>query len=136
LRHGKPATGTDLSDAAGLIRRVPTPLFFTTMATNLDAETAAGEAYSINIVFSDTGEVVVLSVENSVLHHREGEPDPEADAGITLTRALFLDLLSGKAGLRETLFSDDLETSGNRLALLGFFSLFAPMEPVFDIVGP
>ena len=71
-----------------------------------------------------------------MLHHREGESDPEADAGITLTRTLFLDLLSGKAGLRETLFSDDLETSGNRLALLGFFSLFAPMEPVFDIVGP
>ena len=136
LRHGRPDVGLDLNDAAGLIRRVPTPLFFATMATNLDAEKAAGEDYVINITFSDTGEVIVLRVENAVLRHVAGAPDPEADAGITLTRALFLDLLGGRAGVRDTLFSDELQTSGNRLALVGFFSLFAPMEPLFEIVRP
>jgi alkyl sulfatase BDS1-like metallo-beta-lactamase superfamily hydrolase len=136
LRHGRPDSGTDLGDAAGLIQRVPTALFFEAMATNLDGSRADGENYVINLEFSDTGEVIVLRIENAVMHSRTGSPDPDADAGITLTRALFLDLLSGKAGLRETIFSDDLATSGNRLALLGFFSLFEPMEPVFEIVAP
>ncbi|MDA8752557.1 MBL fold metallo-hydrolase [Halieaceae bacterium] len=136
LRHGKPESGTDLADAAGLIRRVPTALFFESMATNLDGPRAEGEDYIINLEFSDTGEVIVLRIENAVLHSRQGQADPEADAGITLTRALFLDLLSGKAGLRETIFSQELTTSGNRLALVGFFSLFEPMEPVFEIVAP
>ena len=136
LRHGKPDNGTDLGDAAGLIRRVPTAAFFESMATNLNGARAEGEDYVINLEFSDTGEVIVLRIENAVMHSRSGEADPNADAGITLTRALFLDLLSGKAGLRETIFSEDLASSGNRLALLGFFSLFDPMEPVFEIVAP
>jgi len=136
LRHGKPETGVDLGDAAGLISRVPTPQFFDTMATNLDATRAEGEDYVLNITFSDTGEVIVLRIQNGVLQQRVGEPAEDADAGITLTRTLFLDLLGGRAGLRETLFSDDLQTTGNRLALLGFFSLFEPMEPIFEIVRP
>jgi len=136
LRHGKPEVGVDLGDAAGLISRVPTPLFFDTMATNLNAEKAEGEDYRINITFSDTGEVIVLSIQNGVLQQRTGEAADDADAGITLTRTLFLDLLGGRAGLRDTLFSEELQTTGNRLALLGFFSLFEPMEPLYEIVRP
>ncbi|GHD28913.1 alkyl/aryl-sulfatase [Halioglobus pacificus] len=136
LRRGKPDTGTSLSDAAGLIKRVPTPLFFQTMAASIDGERAADASYVINMTFTDTGEVIVLTLSNGVLRYREGEKALDANAGITLTRELFLSILLGNAGLRDTLLGDDLSVEGSRLDLLGFFRLFQPLEPVFEVVRP
>jgi alkyl sulfatase BDS1-like metallo-beta-lactamase superfamily hydrolase len=45
-------------------------------------------------------------------------------------------MLTGKAGVKETLFSDDLKIEGNRLDLLAFFKLFDKPEGTFDIVTP
>jgi alkyl sulfatase BDS1-like metallo-beta-lactamase superfamily hydrolase len=77
-----------------------------------------------------------LRVRNGVLHHRRGDPDPEAAATLSLTRDFLLRLSVGDAGLRETLLGDELEVEGSRLALVSFFSLLdRPGEP-FPIVTP
>ena len=136
LRNGPPEQGTDMSDAAGLIREIPTALFFQAMAASLNGERADGEDYVINIAMSDTAEQFVLTIENAVLHARAQPAQANADAGITLTRELFLKLVSRQANLQELLFSDDLSLSGSKLALVGFFSLFDPPDPVFNVVTP
>ncbi|MEP4484648.1 MAG: alkyl sulfatase dimerization domain-containing protein [Halioglobus sp.] len=136
LRNGPPEHGTDMSDAAGLIREIPTALFFQAMAVSLNGERADGEDYVINIVMSDTQEQFVLSIENAVLHARAKPAQENADAGITLTRELFLNLVTGQANIQELLFSDDLSLSGSKLALVGFFSLFDQADPVFNVVTP
>jgi len=136
LRNGAPAQGTDMSDAAGLIREIPTALFFQAMAASLNGERADGEDYVINIVMSDTAEQFVLTIENAVLHARAQPAQVSADAGITLTRELFLKLVTRQASVQELLFSDDLSLSGSKLALVGFFSLFDPPDPVFNVVTP
>ncbi|MEP6391216.1 MAG: alkyl sulfatase dimerization domain-containing protein [Halioglobus sp.] len=136
LRNGPPEHGTDMSDAAGLIREIPTALFFQAMAVSLNGERADGEDYVINIVMSDTQEQFVLSIENAVLHARAKPAQENADAGITLTRELFLNLVTGQANIQELLFSDELSLSGSKLALVGFFSLFDQADPVFNVVTP
>ena len=45
-------------------------------------------------------------------------------------------MLTGKLGLREILFSDQLKTDGSALELLRFFSLFGAPDGSFNIVSP
>jgi alkyl sulfatase BDS1-like metallo-beta-lactamase superfamily hydrolase len=78
----------------------------------------------------------VLTIENAVLTYRHAPPDPQADATFKVTRDLWLELSTGQAGLRELIFSDDVEVEGSRLKLLSFFSLMDRPSGAFNIVTP
>lgn len=136
LRHGAPESGVDMSDAIGMIREVPTYMFFDSMATSLNADKADDESYVINIRFTDSDEDYVLSIENAVLHHKAQPWRSDANASITMTRDMFLGLITQQANLKETLFSDELKVEGSKLDLVGFFSLFQGQVPNFNIVTP
>jgi len=58
------------------------------------------------------------------------------DATLNLTHGLFIQMLTGKAGLKDLLLSDELELEGSKLDLVKFFSLFDKPEGRFDIVTP
>jgi alkyl sulfatase BDS1-like metallo-beta-lactamase superfamily hydrolase len=45
-------------------------------------------------------------------------------------------MLTGEAGLKDTLFSDDLSVDGSRIDLVRFFSLFEKPATSFAIVTP
>jgi alkyl sulfatase BDS1-like metallo-beta-lactamase superfamily hydrolase len=138
LRHGTPDSGGLETRFAGeILARIPLDLFFAAMATRLDGEKAAEqERLTLNFVFTDVGETHVLELENAVLHHARREADPEAAATVKLTRALFLRLATGQVGVRELVFSDELDVDGSRTALVSFFRLLDPVDPNFPIVTP
>lgn len=136
LRHGTPETGSTSNDVAGIVRQVPTELFFEAMAVSLNGERADDERYTINIHMTDTDERFVLSIENAVLNYRKGASSESADATLSLTRQMFLGLLTQQLSLTDAVLSDDLSISGGKLALTGFFSLFDAADPVFNIVTP
>lgn len=138
LRHGVPERGDLVKRFAGeLLAQIPLDLFFAAMAARIDgAKAAAGEPRSFNFVFTDVGETHVLELENGVLHHRRGDPMPNADATVRVTRALFQKLGTGEAGIRDLVFSDELEVEGSRMALLSFFGLLDPVDEGFAIVTP
>jgi alkyl sulfatase BDS1-like metallo-beta-lactamase superfamily hydrolase len=136
LRHGVTAPGTELAEALDLLRHVPMSRFFDAMATRLNGPRADGHDASINFVFTDLEESYVLQVRNAVLHHRQRPPDPDADATVRLTQDFFLRLTTGQLGLRDVIFSDDLDVEGSRLELLGFFRLLDRPEEAFAIVTP
>jgi len=87
-------------------------------------------------VFTDVRESYVLNVKNSVLHYRAAAPDPKAAATLNVTHELYMKMLTGKAGLKDTLMSDDLKVTGSRLDLVRFFALFEKPEGTFNIVTP
>ncbi len=136
LRHGVQGRGVDLANAAGLLRHVPMDRFFASMAARLDGPAAEGKRAAVNFVFTDLGESYLLELENSVLHHRRRDPDPDADVTVHLTQRYFLRLTTGQLGLREALFSDDLDVDGSRTALLSFLRLFENPDETFAIVTP
>jgi len=76
----------------------------------------------------------VLDVDNAVLHHHKAAPAPDANATLTLTKAIFLKLMTGTAGVKNTLLSDDLHVAGSRIDLLRFFALFDKAPGTFAIV--
>jgi alkyl sulfatase BDS1-like metallo-beta-lactamase superfamily hydrolase len=71
--------------------------FFDSMAARLDGPKAQGRETTINFVFSDLDESHVLTVENTVLHHKRRDPDPGADATIRRTRDLVGQTRSSRA---------------------------------------
>jgi alkyl sulfatase BDS1-like metallo-beta-lactamase superfamily hydrolase len=78
----------------------------------------------------------VLELKNSVLRHYEREADPDANVTLKVTHDLYLRMLTGTAGLKDTLFSDELSVEGSRLDLIGFFGLFDKPDGTFNIVTP
>jgi len=136
LRHGATPTTASLADSVALLRRVPADRFFDAMATRIDGEAADGKLIKLNIVFTDIGETHVLTVENAVLHHKKRTADPNADATVRLTKDLFLGIVTRQAGLRETIFSKDLDVEGSRMSLVSFFSLLTQPDESFAIVTP
>lgn len=136
LRHGTPDQGIEISLMADILRETPIPRFFDSMAVRLNGPDAEDVALSVNIIFTDLDESYLLDIENAVLHHRPSEPGMEADATLRLTHDLFVQMLIGQAGLKDTLFSDELEVDGSILDLLRFFSLFDKPTGVFNIVTP
>ena len=138
LRHGAPVSGISPSIMKDVLIKTPIEKFFDSMAVNLNGPDAEGESLRIEIQFSDLARRYVLILHNSVLRYQELDKDQNSDASatLTLTHPLFVDILVGDAGLKETLFGDDLSIEGSALDLLAFFSLIEKQEGVFNIVLP
>jgi alkyl sulfatase BDS1-like metallo-beta-lactamase superfamily hydrolase len=85
---------------------------------------------------SDLGESYVLWIENAVLHHRKAPPAADANATLTLTRPIFVKMMAGTAGVKDTLMSDDLKVDGSKIDLARFFSLIDKASGAFAIVTP
>ncbi len=136
LRHGGPDKGIDLASAMGMIKQAPLARFLDAMAARLNAPKAEGKEMVVNLVITDIDETHVLELKNSVLRHYEREADPDANVTLRVTHDLYLRMLTGTAGLKDTLFSDELTVEGSRLDLIGFFRLFDKPEGTFNIVTP
>ncbi|WP_404363246.1 alkyl/aryl-sulfatase [Marinobacter sp.] len=136
LRHGAPEEGLKPAMMREVLLNTPVSLFFDSMAVRLKAEDAEGESMTVKITFTDLQESYLLTLQNSVLHHRTAPEDTAADATLRVTRPMFVDLLVGNAGLRELLFSDDISFEGSKLDLVGFFGMLDKSEGRFNIVTP
>jgi alkyl sulfatase BDS1-like metallo-beta-lactamase superfamily hydrolase len=136
LRHGGPDRGFDLAAAMDMIKHAPLERFLDAMAARLNAPKAEGKEMIVNLVFSDLGTTHVLELKNSVLRHYRRDAHPDANVTMNITHELYLEMLTGKAGLKDTLFSDDLNIEGSRLDLIGFFRLFDKPDGLFNIVTP
>ena len=135
LRNGGPEQGVNMTDAVGLLAAIPPEQFFDAMAARLNGPKAEDKQLSVNFEFTDLGVGRHLWIENAVLHHEALDKQP-ADATLKLTHALFLKLVTGTAGVRDTLLSDDLDVDGSRIDLVRFFTLFDKPDGRFAIVTP
>ncbi len=136
LRKGAQPAPLKPETVAGLLRHMDAARFFDAMAARLNGPKADGKQFTINFTFGDLGENHVITVENAVLHHRRAEPDPSATATVRLTRDLLVKMSTGQAGLKDLVFSKDLDVEGSRLDLLAFFSLLDRPDGNFAIVTP
>jgi alkyl sulfatase BDS1-like metallo-beta-lactamase superfamily hydrolase len=136
LRKGPPKKGIDRGYVIDMLMQTPTEHFLDAMAASLDGPSAEGKDLSINLVFSDTGESHVLWIENAVLHHRKAAPAANANATITLTRDIFIKMITGTAGVKEMLMNSDLKVAGSKIDLVRFFALIDRAPGTFAIVTP
>ena len=136
LQVGAPQKGFNLASAGPLLAQTPTIEFLRAISVRLKAEDAEGLEMVINIVFTDLADSYVLELKNSVLHYRKGEPATNANATINITQPMFMNLLMGAAGVKDLVFSDELNVDGSKLDLLKFLSLLDQPQGNFNIVTP
>ena len=146
LRHGGPEKGIDITLMRDVLLETPVERFFDTLSVRLNGPKAEGENYAIKINLSDKDLSYVLYLENSVLYHQtakvwnqrqaNNQVKRPINATLNVKHELFIDMLIGRAGLKKTLFSDDLNIDGSKLDLLGFLSLFDRPAGDFNIVTP
>ena len=134
LRNGPPTKGIDKSTVIELLKQTPVERFLEAMAGGLDGPAAEGKDLKINLVLTDLKQSYVLWIENSVLHFRVGSPATDANATLTLTKDIFVKMIAGTAGIKDTLMSDDLKVDGSKIDLVRFFSLIEKAPGVFPIV--
>lgn len=85
----------------------------------------------MNWVFPDVDERFTLTLENAVLRHWRGTRT-DADATITIDRALLNRVLNGRAELT----AGGIEIEGDGAKLGELLSLFDAPDPSFAIVTP
>lgn len=136
LRQGTPKKGLGVANAIDLIDKTPVDQFFDAMAAMLNGPKADGKQFTLNIEFTDLGKTYVLHLENAVLHQRESSPAADANATVRITHPLFVKMITGNAGIRDILFSDQVSVEGSKMDLLQFFALLDKPNEVFDIVTP
>ena len=136
LRNGPPEKGVSKALVYDMLLQTPTERFLEAMAANLNGPDADGKNLKINLVLTDKQESYVLWIENAVLHFRSAPPAADAHATLSLTREIFVKMIAGTAGAKDTLLSDDLKVTGSKIDLVRFFSLIDKAPGTFAIVTP
>lgn len=134
LREGAPEKGMPREAMTDMLNQTPIERFLEAMAASLNAPKAEGKKLKINLVFSDTQQSFVLSLDNSVLHHVKARPDRNANATLTLTKPFFIKMVLGQAGAKDLLLSDQTKIEGSTIDLALFFSLIDKATGNFPIV--
>ena len=134
LRNGPPTKGISRAGFIEMLMQTPVERFLEAMAGGLDGPAAEGKDLKINLVLSDIKESYVLWIENAVLHFRKAAPAADANATLTLTKPIFIKMMAGTAGVRDTLLSDDLQIGGSKIDLVRFFGLIDKAPGTFAIV--
>ena len=136
LRNGPPTKGASKAMLMEMLLQTPIERFLEAMAAGLNGPDAEGKNLKVNLVLTDLKETYVLWIENAVLHFKSGEAAPDANATLTLTKDIFVKMIAGTAGVKNTLLSDDLKVTGSTIDLVRFFGLIDKAPGTFAIVTP
>jgi alkyl sulfatase BDS1-like metallo-beta-lactamase superfamily hydrolase len=134
LRQGPPAEGLSPALLLDMLQHTPIERFLDRMAASINGPKADGLNLKLNLSFSDLGENYVLSLQHAVLRHRKAPPDPQANATLTLTKPFFLRMMTGGAGAKDLLLSDQTRIDGSKIDLGRFFALIEKAPGNFPIV--
>ncbi len=136
LRNGPPTKGASKAMLMEMLLQTPIERFLEAMAAGLNGPDAEGKNLKVNLVLTDLKETYVLWIENAVLHFKSGDAAPDANATLTLTKDIFVKLISDTAGVKDTLLSDDLKVTGSTIDLVRFFGLIDKAPGTFAVVTP
>lgn len=134
LRKGAPDKGIPSSALLDMLQHTPIERLLEAMAANLNGPKAADSRLKINLVFSDLGESYVLQLRHGVLHHHKAPPAADANATLQLTKPFFLQMMTGGAGAKDLLLSDQTRIEGSTIDLGRFFAMLDKAPGNFPIV--
>lgn len=134
LREGPPDKGMSRDGLLDMLIQTPVERFLEAMAASVNANKAEGKKLKINLIFSDTHQKFVLTLNNSVLHHVQQKPAHDANATLTLTRPFFMKMVLGQANGKDLVLSDQTKIEGSTLDLALFFSMIDKAPGNFPIV--
>ncbi|TNC81363.1 MAG: alkyl/aryl-sulfatase [Oleiphilus sp.] len=136
LRHGVPEQGLDMAMMEGVLLKTPIENFLDSMSVRLNGPEAEGKQITFKMIFTDIDKSFLITVNNSVMRHQPVAMDTPAKTTLKLTQGLLVAMITGKAGLKETLLGDALSVEGSVWELIDFFTLLDQPKGDFNIVSP
>lgn len=109
-------------------------LFFNYLGVRLNGEKASATDVTLNWVFTDTGEQVLLRLSNGTLTHVIGRTDDGADA--TITRASLNRFILGQTTLDAEAESGEITVTPDIAPLDSLLGLRDEFDLWFNIVEP
>lgn len=144
LRNGAPQEGITPAKMKQTLMVTPIPLFLDSMSVRLNANKAEGEVVNLLLNFTDKNEIYVISVENSVLHHRKVDEvesmmlsdSEQIKINVYLTFPMFVDIATGEVKIEKLIDSEQLKIEGSFFELLDFLAMLDRPKGNFNIVTP
>jgi alkyl sulfatase BDS1-like metallo-beta-lactamase superfamily hydrolase len=134
LRNGAPDKGASLGLFLDMLRHTPTERFLERMAASINGPKAGDLKMRINLVLSDAGESFRLDLEHGVMHFHKLPPASDANATLNVTKGFFLRMMTGQAGAKDLLLSDEVRVEGSKIDLGRFLGLLEKSPGTFPIV--
>ncbi|HUD35147.1 MAG TPA: alkyl sulfatase dimerization domain-containing protein [Variovorax sp.] len=135
LRDGVPKNPAAGGANGDMLKAVGNDLFFDFPGVRLDAAKAEGKHLVINWVFTDSGDQVVLTLENPALTHVAGR-QADADATVRVSRAVLDAITLEQTGVQAALLAGDLAIEGDRGKLAELMGMLDSFQPTFPVVEP
>ena len=135
LRHGPPQLPKLAVASADMVRAMSTSLFFDYLAMRVNDAKAQGLRLRLNWQFSDSGEQLLLNLENSALTHRPGVVDAAADATVTLARSTIDEIALQRLSFADALQDGRIQVAGDRQALAALLGTLDQFDRMFPVVG-
>jgi alkyl sulfatase BDS1-like metallo-beta-lactamase superfamily hydrolase len=140
LRQGPPQRTTAHVRARSLIRAMTIEQVFDVLSVRVMSEKVGGLGHSVNWTFTDmTGtpdHQWVLGLSNRTMYYVQGRHDGEADATITISRELFLEVIAQVTTFMDELAAGTVTIEGDAAALLNIFGNLDTFATGFAIVEP
>ncbi|WP_237416488.1 MULTISPECIES: alkyl/aryl-sulfatase [Halomonadaceae] len=138
LRNGVAAGMMPNTRSTDIIRSLPIDKYLDYLAVRLDHPKAAkaNVDLDLNIVMPDVDTRFTLDVANGVLNYDIGKQDDDADATVTIDRAVLDAINLKQRTFPEAMKAGDIEIEGDQEAFMSFLGLLDSFDFGFNIVTP
>ncbi len=128
----KPSIQTASPD---VIRAMPLPLLFDSLAVRLNHEKVDGLSIGLNLHFTDSNEHYALELSNAVLNNTAGRILAKPTASLQLTRAALFDVLLGKTTFPQALQSGAIKVEGDPRSIGAILSNLKTFDPAYPMAA-
>jgi alkyl sulfatase BDS1-like metallo-beta-lactamase superfamily hydrolase len=138
LRGGVHKVATPNTSSPDIIRGMTTPMFLDFLAIHLNGPRAGDQKYTWNLIFPDTKEKFVLTMENGVLNYNKDVqlPEDKVDGTVTLNRTTLDDIALGKLKLGNLSESGEVTIDKNKDKFKAMLDNFDKFDFWFTIAEP
>ena len=136
LRQGMPKASPRPPMPRETVAALRTGQLWDLLGIRLNGPKAEGKHIVLNWNFTDTGETFVLTLENSALTYVEGALAATADAGFTLARVTFDEVIAKQTTFPEAIAAGKIKFAGNAMRFGELMGLMDEFPRMFEIVEP
>ncbi len=136
LRNGVNRVPVPSTNSPDIVRALSLETYLDYLAVRLNGPEAAGREITLNFTMPDRGEEFIIFVANGVLNYTIGRHADDAQATVTMDRAVLDDINLGQTTVSDAISSGLVTIEGDADRFTEFLSLLDRFDFWFDIVTP
>lgn len=136
LRDGVNALPIPNTMSPDIVRNLGLETYLDFLGISLNHPKAAGREITLNFVMPDRDQEYVIYVENGVLNYTIGKQAEDADATITVDRAVLDSVNLGQTTIADAMQAGNVAIDGDPVKFIEFLGLLDRFDAWFNVVTP